>query len=900
MNSKDKETSQGGIEAASVSDTQASTGASALPKSEDNMKRAAVRQLIEKYYTQLTDGCGKADCANKACASCPGFCYKHIDRNQLAVHAMKLCQEKADLCEQQPKKVAKFPVQETSQGTSSSKANKPDGDGASTSGHISSKSIASEAKIYTKIPEVKFLTLEKMKGVVDRCKAQSDWAELIRTIGEVFNNPESLLRSFRKTESKPEVEEKSAKVQGEGEGSLSNPVQETCGASAMATATAPLSVSDIHNEHTLDLDSLREMYSILMDIPDHPFQGALNHALLVLSNTVDMDLKYHHAYDRDPNYINIFIIVLEIPLLHSPEFIESAFPVFCRALGQLSVKGQAKLAQVWSTFGTDKLRETLQSLQQLITVKVIKEEGQWGRGYHLNDDEGILNATKVMKILFYASIYGGKRDSQELLDEEKKTNEADDSIQNEFLQGAVAHEPKEPYQQKEDPLGKELGVNVLDCREPLIPFEEFVNEPLNEHIDISTDYAYYKTDSDLKFSFVTHNFILTTASKYTSMYFDNRIRMLNERRTSFLHTIVHGGPPMPYLRIRVRRDHVIDDALVALEMVAMDNPGDLKKQLFVEFDGEQGLDEGGVSKEFFQLVVEELFNPDIGMFTYNESTHHFWFNPMSFENDGQFTLIGIVLGLAIYNSCILDIHFPMVVYRKLLGKKGTYDDLCDVDQTIASSLTQLLEYADEDIADVFMQTFRIGHSDVFGSILSHDLKENGNEIFVTQQNKQEFVDLYADFILNKSIERQFRAFKRGFLMVTNESPFRLLFRPEEVELLVCGSKDLDFFALEEATEYDGGFTKDSASVKNFWQVVHSLSEDQKKKLLQFTTGTDRVPVGGLSKLKLIIARNGPDSDRLPTSHTCFNVLLLPDYSSKDKLQERLLKAITHAKGFGML
>lgn len=64
-----------------------------------------------------------------------------------------------------------------------------------------------------------------------------------------------------------------------------------------------------------------------------------------------------------------------------------------------------------------------------------------------------------------------------------------------------------------------------------------------------------------------------------------------------------------------------------------------------------------------------------GMFTYDDETHTFWFNPTSFENDGQFTLIGIVLGLAIYNNVILDIHFPMVVYKKLLGKLGTFDDL---------------------------------------------------------------------------------------------------------------------------------------------------------------------------------------------------------------------------------
>lgn len=55
---------------------------------------------------------------------------------------------------------------------------------------------------------------------------------------------------------------------------------------------------------------------------------------------------------------------------------------------------------------------------------------------------------------------------------------------------------------------------------------------------------------------------------------------------------------------------------VQLEMVAMEKPSDLKKQLFVEFEGEQGLDEGGVSKEFFQLVVEEMFNPDFGKYMY--------------------------------------------------------------------------------------------------------------------------------------------------------------------------------------------------------------------------------------------------------------------------------------------
>jgi len=136
----------------------------------------------------------------------------------------------------------------------------------------------------------------------------------------------------------------------------------------------------------------------------------------------------------------------------------------------------------------------------------------------------------------------------------------------------------------------------------------------------------------------------------------------------------------------------------------------------------------------------------------------------------------------------------------------------------------------------------------------------------------------------------------------------------------------DMSELEETTLYEGGYHKETQVIKNFWDFAHALPRVSQQKLLQFTTGSDRVPVGGLGKLKLTITRNGSDSDRyafnkikylnipllyilhsnialsnrLPTAHTCFNVLLLPEYSSKEKLDERLSKAINYAEGFGMI
>lgn len=221
-----------------------------------------------------------------------------------------------------------------------------------------------------------------------------------------------------------------------------------------------------------------------------------------------------------------------------------------------------------------------------------------------------------------------------------------------------------------------------------MPYEEFYNEPLCDVIEMDHDYLNYKNttsegaffaDSAKKFSFMLYSFILTPATKTLALYYDSRIRMYSERRLSFLHQQLGGGLQSvnPFLKLKIRRDHIIDDALVELEMIAMSNPKDLKKQLVVEFSGEQGIDEGGVSKEFFQLIIEEIFNPDYGMFINHEDTNTVWFNSTSFENEAQFTLIGIVLGLAIYNNIILAVNFPMVVYRKLMGMKGSFADLED-------------------------------------------------------------------------------------------------------------------------------------------------------------------------------------------------------------------------------
>nr|CAH8850174.1 unnamed protein product [Trichobilharzia regenti] len=394
-------------------------------------------------------------------------------------------------------------------------------------------------------------------------------------------------------------------------------------------------------------------------------------------------------------------------------------------------------------------------------------------------------------------------------------------------------------------------------------------------------------------------FLLQTSSKSVLLYYDNRMRMLDERRGVLMHTLFMDTPEMPFFKLRVSRDRIVEDALLILEITCMENPSDFKKQLLIEFEGEQGIDEGGLSKEFFQLIIERIFNPDYGMFVLDDETQNYWFNPAPIDDmEREYCLIGTLLGLAIYNDVILDINFPSVLYRKLFGKLGTFEDLFDAKPSLANGLKALLEHEGDDIEEVFGCSFTVNYLDSFGSVITHELKPNGAKIPVTKENRQEYIDLYTNFLLNESVRKQFNAFRRGFQMVVDESPLTFLFRPDELELLIRGSPVYDFKELERVTMYEE-YTADSPVIKNFWSVVHSMTEGQQKQLLQFSTGSDRVPVGGMSKMKFTIARQGADTNRLPSAHTCFNILLLPEYQSLEKLKQSLLLAITHCKGFGM-
>eukprot|EP00798_Chlamydomonas_sp_ICE-L_P023306 gene23306-30543_t len=369
--------------------------------------------------------------------------------------------------------------------------------------------------------------------------------------------------------------------------------------------------------------------------------------------------------------------------------------------------------------------------------------------------------------------------------------------------------------------------------------------------------------------------------------------------------------PMPGVHsdmsiVRVRRTHLLCDAMAE---IGRQFKGDLLKPLRVHFIGEDGIDAGGVKKEFFLLLIAELLSPEIGLLEQQEESNTFWFKQaknLSEEEASRYLLLGVVLGLAVYNRVLLDFPLPLVLYKLLLGRGQQplgLRDLEDMQPSVARSLRALLKYdpmeGGASVEDAFCLSFSIEMVMQGGGRELVELKPGGDDIVVSSENRHEYVELLVDHLLNKSVAPHFKAFSRGFRMLC-DGPATRLFNPQELERLVCGNPHLDFTALQQNAKYEGGFSSSTEVIQWMWEIVRSvLTMEEKKRFLKFFTGSDRAPIGGLGSLKCVVQRDGTDSGKLPTSHTCFNTLLLPEYASKAKLASLLKLAIMNSEGFGL-
>ncbi|OBT42827.1 E3 ubiquitin-protein ligase hulA [Pseudogymnoascus sp. WSF 3629] len=352
--------------------------------------------------------------------------------------------------------------------------------------------------------------------------------------------------------------------------------------------------------------------------------------------------------------------------------------------------------------------------------------------------------------------------------------------------------------------------------------------------------------------------------------------------------------------IKARRSHIFEDSYAE---IMRQSATDLKKRLMIKFEGEDGLDYGGVSREFFFLLSHEMFNPFYCLFEYSAHDNYtLQINPHSGINPehlNYFKFIGRVVGLAIFHRRFLDAFFIGALYKMMLHKPVSLQDMEGVDADFHRSLVWTLE---NDIEGVLDQTFST-EDERFGVTSVEDLKPGGRDIAVTNENKKEYVDLMIKWRIQKRVDEQFQAFVSGFHELIPADLVNV-FDERELELLIGGIAEIDVDDWKKHTDYRG-YQESDEVIKFFWQTIKSWDGEQKSRLLQFATGTSRIPVNGFKDLqgsdgprRFTIEKAG-DVGNLPKSHTCFNRLDLPPYKSLDALQGKLTTAVEETMGFGL-
>jgi len=394
---------------------------------------------------------------------------------------------------------------------------------------------------------------------------------------------------------------------------------------------------------------------------------------------------------------------------------------------------------------------------------------------------------------------------------------------------------------------------------------------------------------------------------------------------------------VPAAYLRIHRSRLVSDGFEQLNNISSNL---LKGVIRVKFINDLGLDEAGIDqdgvfKEFLEEIIRKVFNPDSNLFkvTNCESPMLYPSPHSSLQEDhlSMFFFVGRMLGKALYEGIVLDTPFANFFLRHLLGHHHTalyspIDELPSLDTEFYKNLTWVKRY-EGDVSDLGL-TFTY-EEDVLGRIESHQLLPNGSAIPVTNENRIMYIHTMAHYRLHTQIRDQTRSFVQGFRSIICRSWTSMFSAPELQRLISGDNVDIELSDLKQHVVYYGGFHSSHRVVKWLWDILENdYCPAERGAFLKFVTSCSRPPLLGFQHLQpqfSIRCVEVPDDEdtgdtvatvlrgffrlpsksrsnphhpyRLPTASTCFNLLKLPNYPSKDVLKDKLKQAISNNTGF---
>jgi len=312
------------------------------------------------------------------------------------------------------------------------------------------------------------------------------------------------------------------------------------------------------------------------------------------------------------------------------------------------------------------------------------------------------------------------------------------------------------------------------------------------------------------------------------------------------------------------------------------------------------MDVGGPFRECLCNAVEELETDALPILikTPNNRNDHgsnrecFMLNPASQTPTHQelFTFMGYLLGFSIRSKSALNWHFPGIFWKQLLGESVTLADFDGLDAYSAQIMKDIRTHG----ATLSPEAFDAAVDETFETYLANgqaaELKPGGKDIAVTHANHQE----YLDMVIKKRLEetaKQMDWLRQGVTHVVDLSVLAFL-TWDEVELRACGPKDIDLEALKAITNYYGA-SSDHKTIKMFWQMFDSFTQEERRKYLKFVWGRSKLPAdtSDLNDQHGIQVCSGRAVDALPEAHTCFFSVDIPVYESLEVMTAKFKTAI---------
>ncbi|EPS27915.1 hypothetical protein PDE_02859 [Penicillium oxalicum 114-2] len=410
----------------------------------------------------------------------------------------------------------------------------------------------------------------------------------------------------------------------------------------------------------------------------------------------------------------------------------------------------------------------------------------------------------------------------------------------------------------------------------------------------------------------------------------------------------HQGPHDTLARhhAEIRRENVFDDAMVQFYPLGEGLKEPIQISFIDQFGAmEAGIDGGGVTKEFLTSITSEAFKTEgqFGLFVANDQ-HLLYPNPTLVEQSKallrelgvaesslewseqirnllrRYEFLGRIIGKCLYEGILVDVNFAPFFLLKwaLTGgtgsalKESSYranlNDLKDLDQRLYQGLLQLKNYPGdvEDFALDFTVTDSIPMPAGLSQTITKDLRYNGSQSPVTNQNRLVYISYIARYRLQVQPALQTNAFLQGLGQIIQPA-WLSMFNQSELQTLVSGETgDIDVEDLRRNTQYGGVYAigddnQEHPTIQLFWEVMHQMNNGERQKVIRFVTSTPRAPLLGFSHLnpRFSIRDSSDDQDRLPSTSTCVNLLKLPRYATAEILRSKLLYAVNSGAGFDL-